>query len=301
MNKSTLADHALPFTGERFVPERRDEIAIEHLHRYAFAMEFCTNKDVVDIASGEGYGSDLLAIRAKSVIGVDIAKEAIEHSRSKYQRLNLRYVEGRADSIPLDAYSVDVVVSFETLEHHDMHEEMYAEIKRVLRPGGLLIISTPEKLNYSDLPKFENEYHVKELYLEEFSKLSTKYFNNVTMVFQKLVFGSLLVSGQRNVSFEHFSGTDGEIYSSAQLPKPTYNICLASDETLPAVGVSLFDATKILADYKEGFSSWINEKPRLEARLKGLNKQLEDVVNSRSYRLGRMLTWVLRKMSGDRT
>ncbi|GBL45767.1 methyltransferase [Sulfuriferula multivorans] len=297
MNKTTLADHALPFTGERFVPERQDEIAIEHMHRYALAMEFCDNKDILDIASGEGYGSDLLATRAKSVIGVDIAKEAIEHSQSKYQRSNLRYLEGRADSIPLDACSVDVVVSFETLEHHNMHEEMYAEIKRVLRPGGLLIISTPDKLFYSDLPKFENEYHVKELYLEEFRNLSAKYFKNVTMVFQKLAYGSLLVSEQNNTAFEYYAGTVGEIDSSAQLPEPTYNICMASDETVPPVGVSLFDAAKILADYQAQSS----EKPRLDARLESLSKQLNDVVNSRSYRLGRMLTWLPRKISGGNT
>lgn len=294
MNKTTLANHALPFTGERFVPERRDEIAIEHLHRYAFAMEFCANKDILDIASGEGYGSDLLATQAKHVTGVDIAREAIEHSQSKYKRSNLRYIEGRADNIPLDASSVDVVVSFETLEHHDMHEEMYAEIKRVLRPGGLLIISTPEKLFYSDLPKFENEYHVKELYLEEFHNLSAKYFKNVSMVFQKLAYGSLLISEKNNVAFKHYAGTVGEIESNSQIPKPTYNICLASDGTVPPVGVSLFDAAKILADYKARSSL------RLDVRLESLSKQLDDVVNSRSYRLGRMLTWLPRKMSGDK-
>jgi 2-polyprenyl-3-methyl-5-hydroxy-6-metoxy-1,4-benzoquinol methylase len=63
------------------------------------------------------------------------------------------------------------VVSFETLEHHDKHDEMFLEIKRILRPGGLLLMSTPEKLFYTDLPNVQNEFHVKELYLEEFRDL----------------------------------------------------------------------------------------------------------------------------------
>ena len=73
--------------------------------------------------------------------------------------------------IPLDDDSVDLVISFETIEHHDKHHEMMAEIRRVLAPEGILMLSSPDKKYYSDIPKFQNSYHIKELYFEEFKDL----------------------------------------------------------------------------------------------------------------------------------
>jgi len=62
----------------------------------------------------------------------------------------------------------DLVVSFETIEHHDEHEQMLAEVKRVLKPDGMAIISSPDKAIYTDKPEYHNSFHVKELYREEF-------------------------------------------------------------------------------------------------------------------------------------
>ena len=136
----------LNFTGERYVPGIKGDIEIEHLHRYALALELSKGKNVLDIASGEGYGSYLLSMLAKSVVGVDISKEAILHSSMKYIKSNLTFLCGSADRIPCESHSFDLVVSFETIEHHDKHEEMLQEIKRVLKPDGILILSSPEKL-----------------------------------------------------------------------------------------------------------------------------------------------------------
>ena len=85
--------------------------------------------------------------------------------------------------------SVDLVVSFETIEHHDRHLEMVKEIRRILRPDGVLIISSPDKHEYSDVPGFKNEYHVKELYLSEFTDLLASHFTHVG------VFGQRISSG----------------------------------------------------------------------------------------------------------
>ena len=135
----------MDFTGERYLPERRGDIALEHRHRYLLACTYANGKDVLDIACGEGYGSSMLADVAKSVIGVDIAEEAIAHASTQYAASNLAFRQGNAAEIPLEDASVDLVVSFETIEHHDRHEDMLREIKRVLRPGGLLLISSPDK------------------------------------------------------------------------------------------------------------------------------------------------------------
>jgi len=135
----------LEWTGERYIPGIQGDVAVEHLHRYALARELVHGKDVLDIACGEGYGSNLLIETAQSVIGVDAAEDAIAHARQTYVRSGLQFEVGRCDAIPLKSNSVDVVVSFETIEHHDRHDEMMAEISRVLRADGVLIVSSPDK------------------------------------------------------------------------------------------------------------------------------------------------------------
>ena len=102
----------LPFTGERYVPELRGTIALEHLHRYAYACQFVEDKVVLDIACGEGYGSEMLARTAQKVYGVDIDKVTVAHAKHKYKSKNLKFIEGSCEKIPLDDHCVDVVVSF---------------------------------------------------------------------------------------------------------------------------------------------------------------------------------------------
>ena len=177
------------FTGERFVPGIEGETSTEHLHRYLIACEFAGGKVVLDIACGEGYGSTMLAGVASQVIGVDISEEAVAHARSKYASENLEFLEGRADEIPLPEGSIDLVVSFETIEHHDKHAEMIAEIHRVLRPDGMLIMSSPDKREYSDVPGYSNPFHVKELYLDEFTTLLDQHFQNVAILGQRICYG----------------------------------------------------------------------------------------------------------------
>jgi 2-polyprenyl-3-methyl-5-hydroxy-6-metoxy-1,4-benzoquinol methylase len=134
-------------------------IAVEHLHRYAFAAAFVASKDVLDIASGEGYGSRLLASVASNVTGVDLSAAAVDHARATYPTANLQFLQGDCCDIPLPAASVDAVVSFETIEHVSDHDRVYAEFRRVLRPGGLLLISCPEKQTYSDAAGYSNPFH----------------------------------------------------------------------------------------------------------------------------------------------
>lgn len=172
----------IEFTGERFVPTEHGVIRQEHLHRYAWCLPLVEGKDVLDVASGEGYGSAMLASKARSVRGVDISHDAVNHAAERYAALgNLQYLQGSAAAIPLADDSVDVVVSFETIEHLLEQDEMMAEIRRVLRPDGILVMSSPNKEVYSDQAGYHNEYHVKELYLNEFQALLEKYFPAVEL------------------------------------------------------------------------------------------------------------------------
>lgn len=184
----------IDFTGERFVPTESGEIRYEHMHRYTWVAAFCEGKDVLDIACGEGYGSALLARRARSVVGVDISHEAIAHARKAYpDRSNLRYEQGSATAVPMDAASVDVVVSFETIEHLSQQGEMLAELRRVLKPDGLLIISSPNKKVYSEDRNYTNEFHVKELYFDEFDVLLRERFPAVHYLGQRFATGSVVL------------------------------------------------------------------------------------------------------------
>lgn len=184
----------LPFTGERFTPECQREIWYEHWHRYAFALPFARGRRVLDAACGEGYGSALLATEAQSVLGVDLADAAIAHARARYGgQANLRFEPGDATALhALPTASFDLVVSFETLEHVQAQDDLVAGFARLLAPGGLLLLSSPDKRTYSDLTGFRNEHHVRELYREELDALLAPHFPARRLYGQKLLFQSAI-------------------------------------------------------------------------------------------------------------
>lgn len=185
----------MKFTGERYVPhDGWADIAYEHLARYMFAQPLAAGKHVVDVGSGEGYGSHLLARRAASVVGIDLSPEAVRDATRRYavQFPNLHYIQGSAIALPFESCSVDLVVAFEVLEHIAQHDEMLAEVRRVLRAGGLFLVSTPNKLAYSDLPKYSNPFHVKELYFDEFRALVESHFDAARFFTQKNLTGNMI-------------------------------------------------------------------------------------------------------------
>lgn len=185
--------HSLSFTGERFLPECTGEIWYEHWHRYALARQLGDRASILDVASGEGYGSAMLAEVADSVVGVDISADATRHATHRYGgRGNLRYITASCDCLPFAPSSFDLVVSFETLEHIATQREFIAEIARVMTPDGLLVISSPNKQVYSDAQNYHNEFHVKELYRDEFEQLLSAAFPCIAWFEQKLLFNSAI-------------------------------------------------------------------------------------------------------------
>ncbi len=235
------------WTGERLETFIYNGNTIEHLHRYAIAGSFINDKAVLDIASGEGYGSFLMSNHASYVTGVDIDSASIEKANFKYQKDNLAFKTGSSDHIPLEDHSVDVVVSFETIEHHDRHEKMYEEIKRVLKPGGILIMSSPDKKYYSDKRNYKNPHHVKELYFEEFRKLASRFFKHISLFNQKMIFGSLIYPSSNTVTgnFQAFSGDYDLINESVDL-EPLYNVVIACDHELLCSNISFFNGQDVL-------------------------------------------------------
>jgi|GEM_PF-204877 len=187
-SKKEIGDTALTWTGERFVPWVEDPIiAYEHLHRYAFAKEFVHGKKVVDLACGEGYGSVILAEVAASVTGIDIDNLTIQHASQKYRKTNLKFIKGSITDVPIKGQEIfDVAVCFEALEHLTDHTRLLNEAKRLLKKDGALIISTPNKKIYTDEAKYQNPFHIKELYFDEFKKQLSDLFQNVVFFGQKV-------------------------------------------------------------------------------------------------------------------
>lgn len=224
----------MEFTGERYVPAVRGQVKYEHLHRYALSLELVVGKTVLDLAAGEGYGAAILAQTAASVTGVDVDPAAVEHARYKYYYPNLNFLVGRCESVPLPDASVDVVTSFETIEHHDKHEEMMLEIKRVLKPGGILIISSPNRLTYSDEPGYSNPFHLKELYYDELRDLLGKHFRHQRAYGQQLAAGSFIfpLRDARAQSFKALSGNADRINRHIPcFPSPVYFLVVCSDDS----------------------------------------------------------------------
>ncbi|QJR09953.1 Ubiquinone biosynthesis O-methyltransferase, mitochondrial [Usitatibacter rugosus] len=183
----------LPFTGERFVPGAKGEIWIEHWHRYHFASRWAAGRVVLDIACGEGYGSALLARTAAHVTGLDISEQAIDHANRVYAGLaNTTFKCASCTRIPLADASVDLAISFETVEHITEQKEFLAELARVLKPGGVLLMSCPNKLEYTDKRDYHNEFHVKELYRAELAQLVGTHFPHIAWYGQRPSFFSVI-------------------------------------------------------------------------------------------------------------
>jgi len=185
-------DPTLEFTGERFTPECVREIFYEHWHRYAWAARMVAGLEVLDCACGEGYGSQLLAAAAARVDGVDIDPTTVEHARRRYGGERLEFHAASALALPFADQRFDAVVSFETLEHLAEHDQLLAEFRRVLKPGGFLVLSSPDRKSYSDDTGFDNEFHVRELYRDQLEELLGRHFANYRLYGQKLMFQSAL-------------------------------------------------------------------------------------------------------------
>ena len=168
--------------GERMVPEETyHETFREHVMRYRFACGLVKGLRVLDLACGEGYGSNALNEVAKSVVGVDISEECVRHAHAKY---GIRTLVGSAEAIPLKDATLDAVVSFETIEHVPDPATFVQEISRVLTERGIAIVSTPNKQVYNQLSA-PNPHHCSEMTPEEFTSLLGVHFKQVIVYGQR--------------------------------------------------------------------------------------------------------------------
>jgi SAM-dependent methyltransferase len=175
--RAVTADHAaadpvLTLTGERTIPDldienywfRRHEVVYQRL------ASRCAGREVLEAGCGEGYGADLIAGVARRVVAVDYDEYAVAHVHGRYPRV--KAMQANLADLPLPDASVDVVVNFQVIEHLWDQAQFVAECARVLRPSGLLMVSTPNRVTFSpgrDTPI--NPFHTRELNAVELTQL----------------------------------------------------------------------------------------------------------------------------------
>jgi SAM-dependent methyltransferase len=169
---------------ERIVPDETEPgIVALHRKRYEFALPYCEGKDVLDAGCGVGYGSAVLARHARRVVGVDLDAATIDYARRRYGGPNVEFRQGDVTALELADDSFDTVCSFETLEHLADVDAYLDEMRRVLRPGGTFVVSTPRADETTEHP--ENPFHSVELSRDDLEALLSRNFGEVELYGQR--------------------------------------------------------------------------------------------------------------------
>jgi SAM-dependent methyltransferase len=173
----------LPLTGERTLPDVPEENYWyrRHLVVYEWIARQVAGKRVVDMACGEGYGSNVLASAAEAVVGVDANPDAHEHARLRYVQPNLRFERDLVESF---AEPCDAVVFLQTIEHVQDAGAILEHFKSMLAPGGIACVSTPNLLTLAPpgAEKSDNPWHVREYRAAEFRTLCESHFPRIEML-----------------------------------------------------------------------------------------------------------------------
>lgn len=184
MPRILWAGEELVRSPERIVPDETEPgIVAIHLKRYEFARPYCQDRDVLDAGCGVGYGTAYLAETARRVVGVDRSEEAVAYARRRYGRANVEFAVGDLLELDAGADTFDVVCCFETIEHLPDQERFLSQVRRVLRPGGTFVVSTPQADSTTEAP--ENPFHERELSQQDFELLLRDQFPAVELYGQR--------------------------------------------------------------------------------------------------------------------
>jgi SAM-dependent methyltransferase len=175
----------LELTGERTLPDIPAENYWyrRHLAVYEWIGAHVAGARVLDLACGEGYGSEVLSRSAADVVGVDANPEAFEHARRRYVRQNLRFERGLVETFG-DPVSFDAVVFLQTIEHVQDPEAVLSRLRTLLSSAGVAYVSTPNLLTLAPpgAAKSDNPWHIKEYRAHEFEGLCSSVFGRVELL-----------------------------------------------------------------------------------------------------------------------
>ena len=236
---------------ERFVPgEMHGLIEAEHLARYQWASTCVAGCRVLDAGCGVGYGSLLLrAAGAAHVTGVDIAREAVEAARERAVG-DVDFVCGDISALPLEDASCDVAVCFETIEHVQDQARALDELRRVLTPAGLLIISSPNRGVYQE----GNPHHTREYTPDELLAALGERFANVRLDRQQAWLASMICDDEALRGADPGRALDVDLRKIAGVDpgQETFTLALASADELPAPRMmAIVTDVEELADWQE--------------------------------------------------
>ncbi len=184
----------LDFKGERVVLGKVEpELELEHLARYRLAGQFVHDAAVLDFGCGTGYGADILKrAGARRVVGSDQSTQAVLYAQDNYAGPSVHFCATDCERSAFADDCFDVVVSFELIEHLENYNAFVRDVRRILKPTGRFIVSTPNKRTYTDESQTEpNSFHVHEFYLDELRALLSRQFGAVAILGQSLTEGTL--------------------------------------------------------------------------------------------------------------
>jgi ubiquinone/menaquinone biosynthesis C-methylase UbiE len=234
----------LEFTGERFIPGCGTEISYEHFTRYFFSQKLVEGKKVLDLPSGEGYGTHFLSKNALKVVGGDISEEAVRSAGSKYKSTNLEFRKLDMTNLDFGEKSFDVITCFEGIEHvnESQQEQSLSHFSRILGQEGILVISTPNRKVYDDVDH-RNEFHKREYYFNEFKLQLESFFKNVVFFGQTTIDGLVFRSfdpkeNSENASLQRINTSD--ILTKEEIETHTYFIAVCSQTKVKMPSQSVF-------------------------------------------------------------
>lgn len=236
------ATAGLEATGERLIPKAYagSLVLAEHLARYRLSTRLAPGRNVLDAACGEGYGSAMLAAAgATSVVGIDIDEATVAHARDAH---GVDAHHGDVSHLPFAAATFDLVVSFETIEHVAEPELALDEFRRVLSPGGILVVSTPNADEYLE----DNPYHQRELTLPQFAEALDARFAHVEMRYQQ-TFLTTAVLREASLGSDDAQPLEAEFAKVAGVApeRALYGVALCSDTPIPQVGGDVVIASDV--------------------------------------------------------
>jgi len=170
----------LDVTGEVISPDHDNitPLFMRHMAAYNFFKEYVKDKKVLEIGFGEGYGTYFLSEAAREITGIDVSLSLVEHAKAKYVRDNLYFIRSGSAKLPFPDASFEVVVNSQVLEHVKDYMFLLRDIARVLKPGGLALIATPNRKMMID---GVNPYHFKEFSAKELHHALAKVFQDVSV------------------------------------------------------------------------------------------------------------------------
>ena len=285
------SESGLVFTGERIVPEADNcepnfasRMYQEHIARYVFASQIARGKSVIDIGCGVGYGSQRLAeLGAASIHAFDLSEGAIRHAKIHYAHPNIHYETGNAEEFSF-SQQFDVAVCFELIEHVRHPKKVLENIKRALKPDGVLVMSTPRALEHK-----RTDFHEHEFELDEYASMIREYFATVDIYVENNHFSSLVTRAcpaelrQVECLKDQFDPSVADVFiavaTSSSQPLPTLEPVLALDNdayvTMLERDVDILH--KAEADLQRGMAAKDKEVRRLEEEYNGLFKRSEEL------------------------